>query len=71
MLVDHAEVARLCAKIQKLNKHIPLLCEANSMYKIGATPNDPRFTSQYAHALQKIHAEEMFRECIKASSKKS
>ena len=51
VLVDYEEIARLCAKIQKLNKHIPLLCEANSMYKIGATPNDPRFTSQYAHAL--------------------
>ena len=51
VVVDHTEVARLCAKIQKLNKHIPLLCEANSLYKIGATPNDPRFTSQYAHAL--------------------
>lgn len=49
VLVDSEEIVGVCTKIQRLNKEIPLLCEANSVRSIGVAPNDPKIAHQYAH----------------------
>ncbi len=48
--VDQSEVDRICATIAKVNRGIPLRCEANTLYGVHATPNDAQFAAQYAHA---------------------
>lgn len=48
--LPQSEIDRVCAMIAKVNKGIPLRCEANTLYSTHATPNDPQFSSQYAHA---------------------
>lgn len=47
--LTQAEVDGVCARIARVNKGIPLRCEANTIYSTRATPNDPQFSVQYAH----------------------
>jgi subtilisin family serine protease len=50
VLIDKTSVDLVCQKILALNDGIPLICEANSVFHLGAvTPNDPNFGNQYAH----------------------
>lgn len=48
--LDTKTVESVCQRILALNEGVPLICEANSLYRVGAvTPNDPSFSHQYAH----------------------
>ena len=52
--VDDREIERLCDKIKKSNKDLPVVCEANTIFETVATPNDPSFSALYG--MTKIQA---------------
>ncbi len=51
---DEAEIAKVCAELRAQNPGVELFCEPNTLFRVSATPNDPRFSELYG--LTKIKA---------------
>jgi len=49
--VNDTQVREMCSAIRRSNPSVPILCEANIIFRAARIPNDPSFGSLYSMAL--------------------